>query len=253
MEQRDFSSVSSSTSPSDILRMAREHCKPRISLVRMAESKVGKAKKPEQAKRNSGPDIDQNTRKLVMLTISSPFLNTSGYYDLLDLNYRKGNAAKNEAIRKKLLTQHRFHSGRRGGQAVLLEPSATAFAMFKLPPVYENPGFLHRYLQHQVKETMTKQGFRATLEKSVKGKSIDVVLERDSEKVAVEIAVTDKHELVNIRKDIFQSGFKRVVIIGKDKKVVAAVEKKMNSAFDSDVLSKVRCCVLADFIDGKNE
>ena len=97
---------------------------------------------------------------------------------------------------------------------------------------------------------MTAQGFKATLEKCVKGKNIDVVLESDSERLAVEVAVTDKHEIVNIRKDIL-AGFDEVVIIGKDRKVVAAVRKRITAAFDSDVLSKVRCCVLADFIDGK--
>ena len=32
---------------------------------------------------------------------------------------------------------------------------------------------------------------------------------------------------------------------------IEAVKKKLNAAFDSDVLSKVRCCLLADFIHGK--
>ena len=71
------------------------------------------------------------------------------------------------------------------------------------------------------------------------------------DKIALEVAVTDKHEVSNIRKNIFQAGFDRVIIIGKDRKTVSAVEKKISVAFDSDILLKVRCCVLADFIDGK--
>ncbi len=158
-----------------------------------------------------------------MFTIAVPFLSTSECYNLLGLNYREGNAAKAEAISKGLIVQHSYHSGKKGGKSMLLEPSKAAFATFKMPPAYENPGFLHRYLQHQVKEAMTAQGFKATLEKSVNGKNIDVVLERDGEKMAVEIAVTDRHELVNVRKDIFQAGFDKVVIIGKDRKVVAVM------------------------------
>jgi len=66
----------------------------------------------------------------------------------------------------------------------------------------------------------------------------------------VEIAVTEKHECANFSKDI-KAGFNRVIIIGKDRKVVTAVKKRLAADFDSDILSKVRCCVLADFIDGK--
>jgi len=246
MEQEP-SATQSSLAAADILEMARQHSKPRISLSTVAKARVEKTqqKTPEPV-----TDIQYNAKRLVMLTIAVPFLSTSGYYDLLDLNYRSGNAAKAEGIKKKLIIQHSFHSGRRGGKSVLLEPSKAAFATFKMPSTYENPGFLHQYLQHQVKEAMTAQGFKATLEKCVRGKSIDVVLEREGDKVAVEIAVTDKHEIVNIRKDIL-AGFDEVVIIGKDRKVVAAVKKKLSAAFDSDILSKVRCCVLADFIDGK--
>ena len=100
---------------------------------------------------------------------------------------------------------------------------------------------------------MSDQGYKATLEKSVRGKNVDVVLERDSERKAVEIAVTDKHEVINVRRDIFQAGFDSVVIICKDRKVLEAVERKIAAAFDGDVLSKVRCCLLADLVDGKTK
>ena len=250
MEQRKLSEPTPPISSSDILEMAQSHFKPRVSLSSLAKAR---AEKTEQKPPAPVTDANHNARKLAMLAITVPFLSTSAYYDLMGLNYRAGNTAKTEGIKKKLLIQHNFHSGKRGGKSVLLEPSSAAFAMFKMPTVYENPGFLHRYLQHQVKQAMSDQGYKATLEKSVKGKNIDVVLESDSERIAVEIAVTPKHEVVNLRKDILQAGFERVVIIGKDRKVVSAVEKRISAAFDDDILSKVRCCLLADFVDGKTK
>ncbi|MFC1716570.1 hypothetical protein ACFL6S_23080 [Candidatus Poribacteria bacterium] len=233
----------------EILEEAKRHCKPRVSLSTVAKERVDKT---QQTAPEPVSNVQYDAKRLAMLMITVPFLSTSNYYDLLSFNYREGNAAKTEGIKKKLIIQHNFHSGRRGGKSVLLEPSKAAFVTFKMPSMYENPGFLHQYLQHKVKEAMTAQGYKATLEKSIKGKNVDVVLERDSEKIAVEIAVTPKHEVVNVRKDVL-AGFSRIVIIGKDRKVVEAVKKKLSAAFDSDVLSKVRCCVLADFIDGKTE
>ena len=187
-------------------------------------------------------------RKLVMLTLVVPFLNTSGYYDLLGLNYRDGNSAKSDAIEKKLLIEHRIHTGKRGGQSVLIEPSRASFLQFGMEPQYENPGFLHRYLQHQVKVAMTARGYSVSVEKSIKGKSIDVVLESDQETIAVEIAVSDAHEVENLTKDL-RVGADKVFIICLDKKVLTAVTKKIQSAFNNDILSKVTVSNLAEFID----
>jgi hypothetical protein len=245
MEQKQI--VQAAMPAQAILDEAKRHYKPRVSLTQMVESKAENMIKPEQSKPD--PDIDQNTKKLVMLIISSPFLTTSGYYDLLGLNYRDGNDAKSFAIKSNLLVQQEFHSGKKGGKTVLLEPTKTAYAMFKLPPEYENCGFLHRYIQFKVKGGMTAKGFKATIEKTINGKAIDVVVEGDNVMTAVEIAVTDRHEVVNLRKDIFQAGFNKVVIICKDKDILSAVKKKISSAFDSDILSKVKCCLLAEFLE----
>jgi len=246
---QEIQPVQSTMTAQEILEEAKNHYKPRVSLIQMAESKGKNVDNGEQSKSAPLPDIDGNVKKLVMLAISSPFLPTSGYYDLLGFNYRDGNSAKVSAMEKKLLAQHDFHSGKRGGKIVLLEPTKEAFAMFKLPAEYENPGFMHRYLAYQVKKAMTDRGYKATLEKCVNGKNIDVVLEHDNETIAVEIAVTNKHEIVNVRKDIFQAGFSRVVIISRDKNVLTSVKGKLSAAFDTEILSKVTCCLLWDFID----
>ena len=245
MEQKETLSTLSPMDELDVLELAK-HCKPRISLSTI-EAKVN-AEKTEESKTALASEVHHNVKRLIMLTIAVPFLSTSRCYEILGLNYREGNAAKTEAVNKKILIQHSFHSGKQGGKSVLLEPSRAAFARFGMPFPYMNPGFLHRYMQHQAKEAMTEQGYKATLEKLVKGKNIDVVLEKGGERVAVEIAVSAKYEVVNVRKDIFQAGFDRVVIVGKDKKVVTGVKKKIGAAFDRDVLAKVRCCVLADLV-----
>ena len=232
--------------PADkVLEIAQSYCKPRISLSQMAKATTIKT---QQNPKKPDDDFMDNTKRLLMIIIAVPFLPTSKYYDLLKLNYREGNAAKAEAVAKKLIIEHTFHSGKRGGKQVLLEPSKEAFDRFQLKPQYENPGFMHRFLQHQVKDAMVERGYKVTLEKCVKGKNIDVVLEKGNEAVAVEIAVTDKHEVVNVKKDILKAGFDQVVIIGKDKKVVSAVRKKIDAECTSQVASKVTCCVLADFI-----
>jgi len=254
MEHKDLSlPAQPPSSASGIMENDESHWKPRVSLAQVAKARAQMSKARDKSSSESVRDILINVRKLLMLIIVVPFLPISRYYDLRGQNYREGNTAKKTAIQKKLLIQHNFHSGKRGGKTVLLEPTRAAFSMFQLPPMYDNPGFMHRYLQDSVKGPMAAQGWKVSTEKCVNGKNIDLVLERDNERVAVEIAVTTKHEVLNVRKDIFQAGFDMVVIIGKDRKTVSAVEKKIIAAFGKDILSKVRCCVLADFIDGKTK
>lgn len=240
-------------SASQILELAKSHVRPRKTLLEVAKEKAkAKEESVKKAEKNKSPppakDIPLDVKKLVMLTLVVPFLNTSGTYNLLGFNYRDGNAAKAEAIQKKLLIEHRFHPGWRGGQTVLLEPSEAAFAMFGIPPMFQNPGFIHRYMQQYICKAMTERGYKATPEKLVKGKRVDVVLEKDEKTTAIEIANTEKYELVNIEKNI-QVGFRNVVVIGKDKQVIAAVRAKIQASFSEKVASQVIVCNLADFID----
>ena len=242
-----------SPSASQILELAKSHVRPRKTLLEVAKEKAkAKEENAKKAEKNRSPppakDIPLDVKKLVMLTLVVPFLNTSGTYELLGFNYRDGNNAKSEAIQKKLLIEHRFHPGWRGGQTVLLEPSEAAAEMFGMPSMFQNPGFIHRYMQQYICKAMSDRGYKATPEKLVKKKRVDVVIEGNKENLAIEIANTEKYELVNIKKDI-QAGFDKVFIIGRDRKVIAAVRAKIQASFSEKVASQVIVCNLAEFID----
>lgn len=230
---------------SRIMEIAKGRVMPRVSLADIVKSK----KPPEQPKAEG--KIPEDVIKLVMLVIALPFKSSTEYYDdLLQFSRRQGTDAKNTALDLKLLVSHEWHSGQRGGKTLLLEATKEAFSMFKLTPEYENPKFMHRFLQEQVRYEMTLRGFRARIEANINKKRIDVLLEQDGEQTAVEIATTDKHEITNVRKDIFQAGVNHVFIIGLNRKVVAAVKKKINKEFsgDKNILTKVTVCILAEFL-----
>ena len=163
-----------SPSAPQILELAKSHFKPRKHLVEMAKERAKameeSAKKAEKNKSPPAKDIPLDVKKLVMIVLVAPFLSVSQYYDLLNYNYRQANEAKNQAVKLKLLIEHRFHPGWRGGQTVLLEPSEAAAAMFGIPSMFGNPGFIHRYMQQYICKAMTERGYKATPEKLVKKK-----------------------------------------------------------------------------------
>ncbi len=72
----------------------------------------------------------------------------------------------------------------------------------------------HRYLQSLVKELAEQQGFRATVEAPIACGQVDVLLERDGLRVAVEVSVTTpvEQERANLRKCL-DAGFGRVAVV----------------------------------------
>jgi hypothetical protein len=75
-------------------------------------------------------------------------------------------------------------------------------------------GKKHRYLQALVKELAEQQGFRATIEAPISAGQVDVLLERESQRVAVEVSVTTpvEWERSNLRKCLAEN-FSRVVLL----------------------------------------
>ena len=225
-----------------IMDIAKGHVKPRVSLADVLKSK----KPPEQPQATA--KIPENVIKLVMLVIVAAFKPVTEYYQLLRFTRRKGDEAKNKALKLKLLIGHEWHSGQRGGKTVLLEPTKAAFEMFNLTPMYEGPRFMHRFLQENVRLEGTARGYTVQLEKNMNGKRIDAVLERHGRMIFVECATTAKYECTNIRKNFSRAGVDRIVIIGLDKKIVASVKKKIGKEFSKDILANVTVCTLAEFI-----
>ncbi|MGA7194331.1 MAG: type IV secretion system DNA-binding domain-containing protein [Anaerolineales bacterium] len=86
----------------------------------------------------------------------------------------------------------------------------------------------HRYLQTLIKKIAEDRGYRAVIEEQTpdgQGR-VDVGLERNGEKLAVEISVTttEVHELQNIQKCL-RAGYARVIVCSPEKKNLKAIRK----------------------------
>ncbi len=105
-------------------------------------------------------------------------------------------------------------------------------------------GQQHKYLQTLFKRFGEDRGFRATIEQAVLDGhgSVDVALEREGVRVAVEITVTTPtaHEIDNISKCL-AAGFDHVVLVALDK----TAQKRLNTAtrnhLPEEIHGRVRC------------
>ncbi|MBX9803513.1 MAG: type IV secretion system DNA-binding domain-containing protein [Caulobacteraceae bacterium] len=75
-------------------------------------------------------------------------------------------------------------------------------------------GSQHRYLQSLIRELGQQQGYRGTVEAPVAGGQVDVLLERDGQRIAFEVSVTTPtgQEAANLRKCL-EAGFERVALV----------------------------------------
>ena len=129
-------------------------------------------------------------------------------------------------------------------QEMKVTVAPTAEAKRVAPPVgpagrEESP---HRYLQTIVKMTAEQRGYRAVIEEPTpdgKGR-VDVGLERDGKRIAVEISVTtdSEQELHNIEKCL-RAGYGTVIVCSPEKKNLEPIRKLITEKLSSIDQSKI--------------
>jgi len=94
----------------------------------------------------------------------------------------------------------------------------------------------HRYLQNLVKNIAEGAGYRATIEATTPDGNgrVDVLIEKDNEKIACEITVTtdEVHELENIKKCL-SSGYSEVMVCSEDKRKLEKIKKLASDQVDA--------------------
>jgi len=100
----------------------------------------------------------------------------------------------------------------------------------------------HRYLQNLIKRMSESRGYKAIIEEPTsdgKGR-VDVHLDRNGKKIAVEVCVTTEidWEIHNIEKCL-QSGYDLVVECSNDKKTLHALKKKIEGVFKDELKKKI--------------
>lgn len=101
----------------------------------------------------------------------------------------------------------------------------------------------HRYLQTLIKKMAEQRGYRAVVEEPTPDGNgrVDVGLERDGKKIAIEISVTsgDNQELHNVEKCL-KAGYETIVVCSTEKKNLEAFKKLIPEKLQQTDLDKVK-------------
>jgi hypothetical protein len=110
-------------------------------------------------------------------------------------------------------------------------------------------GALHQHLQRVIATHAEQQGWSATVEAvGINGKAIDVGLEKEGRRIAVELSITTRppHELQNILEDL-QGGYERVVTLCVVPAALDAIQQLL-TAQDAAVAARVHCGLVKDYV-----
>ena len=138
------------------------------------------------------PPLQAVERKFLEDVVSHPASGVTQRYGRLGLSRRGGTERKTALLQKGLLAEVPLPLP--GGRLTLLEPTKSAWLVLgRNPPSPREGGILHRYWLERAAERFRNQGMKVEIESPVgNGRTIDLLAESETERIAVEIEVSGR-------------------------------------------------------------
>ena len=183
-------------------------------------------------------DLSQSDEHTLTLTASEqtfltdialyPFAGVVERYRRLNLSRRKGNTIKEKCLTHNLLEATMVPT--RTGKVVLLQLATLAKRLLnelgvELHHTSRSESLIHRYWKHKASEHFTSLGYKVSVEKPVNGYT-DLVLEKNGERVAVEIETGKSDWRKNVQKNL-EHGFQSIIIITTNDKTYRKLKESL--------------------------
>ena len=169
--------------------------------------------------------------------------------DILGLSTYTNDRIKKALLAKGLVEELSINLGRNTqGIAKFLELTEFGYRALKrkcptMRPLNTSPE--HWWWQRRIEHFYRDQGYEAEIEMALNGKRADVGLIKDGVKIAVEVGMTAKNEVVNVRRDL-GAGFERVLVACRNAQVLCAVKQNLDVLTENE-RKRVKLILLSDF------
>ena len=163
-----------------------------------------------------------------------PLSGVSNRYKRLNLSVEKGNDLKNSLIKREILKPVSLPT--KNARVLLLEPTKTGKEIIKslnLPYLKGlKGGVVHEYWRMKVTYYYKNKGYKVRQEVPIgQGKAIDMVVEKDGQKTAVEIETGKSDAIANMQKCIkAEPVFNQIISIALSPKTEANIKKKLKGS-----------------------
>jgi len=193
-----------------------------------------------------GDGFTDEERALLEFIYGNPDTPVSGDYKGVGMNPRRGNELKEEMKERGLVEEIETRMGKGGRVAKFLIPTFEALEKLGKEPPPGRGGVIHRHVQQMVVEGARAKGYIAEIEKPILGGAVDVHLEKDGQRIAVEVAVVSKpeRELAHIR-HCLDAGYDRVISVFADERLMERTQEGMGGVFSDGEMARVRLVPLS--------
>lgn len=104
----------------------------------------------------------------------------------------------------------------------------------------------HYWWQKNIAAYYRSKGFETEIEMSLNSKRCDVGFVKDGLKIAVEVGLTPKNEVLNVQRDL-EVGFHRVLVACKNTNVKRVVEQRLGDVLTDEHRARVKVILLSEF------
>ena len=196
--------------------------------------------------------ISEKEIELLECISRNPVACISESYRKAKLNAYHGNNAKRALIQNGLVNEVKV--ARSKGYVKVLELTEKGIELLRelghevAGSTNRKGGAIHRYWEQKIAEHYSKLGYQTFVEKGIgKGKAVDVVAEREGERIAIEISTAQSDEAWNVRKDL-EAGFEKILIVCVSKDAAERVKKQLEQA--NIACESVQIALAKDFDQG---
>ena len=221
------------------------------SIRKEEQQKEAELKKKRKEETEQKEAVEGNTLIQILTNIRDyPFIDQKSRIEMLGLASSSSTTGKifKELVNRGLAKVHRIGLGRGKSTKTLYEITEKGREFARMDD-FHIPGkgdFKHKFWQHTIKEYYEKQGYKAEIEKRYGNKHVDVGVEIDGKKIAVEVELSPDHLIENIEKDL-EAGCIKVLIAVPSKKAIKQYESKISS-MRCEMLRQVELIFLINFI-----
>ena len=141
-----------------------------------------------------------------------------------------GNRIRQELADAGLIRLHQVNTGIRGRRITLTEPTDRGYQLLealqvKVERPKGNGGFVHQFWQHTIYMWAVKQGYPARIEEALHEKRVDVGVEWQEKRCAVEVVMEGlEKELSNLKRDL-DDGWDQVIFCAEQEETLERLRK----------------------------
>ena len=187
--------------------------------------------------------LPYDKRRFLEYIKQNPGVFVTKIYKALGLSGYKGDRIKEQLIEEGLIVQDETRQGKGGKPAKPIALTDKGRKVLETQRVPGKGGDLHKQLQDKIKEQAEALGWKAQVEEPISrtGESVDIGLEKDEVRVAVEVSVsTDaENEIGNIKKCL-AAGYDYVICAVSDEKTLNNLKTKRWKVFSLSERKRIR-------------